>query len=116
MKKTPFSTSRSALLLAMLVLAFRTQDVLAQALPMTSGPSQSGLASARKGDETVQLEAFAITGSHIKRIDLEKVLPVTVLTRDLIDARNAPSPVELLTALPQVTTVPMNESSSGAAN
>src|SRR5688572_19048248 len=111
MKLSFSSTSRLALLLAMFGLAFRNQDVLAQASPAASGSLQSGSASVPKDHEAVQLEAFAVTGSNVKRIDVEKVLPVTVLSRDLIAARNAPTPVELLTALPQVTNVPMNESS-----
>ena len=69
-----------------------------------------------KAEEAIKLEAFTVTGSNIKRLEIEKVLPVTVFSRDLIEARNALTPVELLTALPQVTNVPMNESSSGGAN
>jgi outer membrane receptor protein involved in Fe transport len=69
-----------------------------------------------KQGEAVKLEAFTVTGSNIKRLDFEKVLPVTVFNKDLIDGRNALTPVELLTALPQVTNVPLNESTSGGAN
>ena len=48
-------------------------------------------------------------------IDSEKVLPVTVLDGNFIDSRNALTPVELLTALPQITNVPLNEAIGGAA-
>ncbi|MSU50532.1 MAG: hypothetical protein EXS37_15840 [Opitutus sp.] len=57
-----------------------------------------------------------MTGSNIKRLDIEQVLPVTVFSRDIMDARNAITPVEMLMALPQLTNVPLNESTSGGAN
>ncbi|MES2692529.1 MAG: TonB-dependent receptor plug domain-containing protein, partial [Verrucomicrobiota bacterium] len=66
--------------------------------------------------DTVKLEAFTVTGSNIKRLDIEKVLPVTVFSQDMIESRNALTPIELLTALPQITNVPLNESTSGGAN
>jgi outer membrane receptor protein involved in Fe transport len=61
------------------------------------------------------MEAFSVTGSNIKRLDVESALPVTVLTRETIEARNAITPVEMLTSLPQVTNVPLNESTQGSA-
>jgi iron complex outermembrane recepter protein len=69
-----------------------------------------------KSEEAVKLETFTVTGTNIKRMEMEKVLPVTIFSKDLIDARNAITPVEMLTALPQVTNVPLNESTSGGAN
>ena len=55
-------------------------------------------------------------GIRLKRLDFENVLPVTVFSKDLMESRNALTPVELLTALPQITNVPLNESTSGGAN
>jgi outer membrane receptor protein involved in Fe transport len=69
-----------------------------------------------KKEEVITLEGVSVTGSNFKRLDQEKVLPVTVLNKDLIDVRNAITPVELLTALPQVTNVPLNETTAGGAN
>lgn len=63
----------------------------------------------------VTMEAFSVTGSNIKRLDVESALPVTVVTRETIEARNAITPVEMLTSLPQVTNVPLNESTQGSA-
>jgi iron complex outermembrane recepter protein len=93
-------------------------------LSIAFGQSTAGTPARRAEDsvatvsspETIKLEAFRVTGSNIKRLEIEKVLPVTVLNRDMIEARNANTAVDLLTALPQVTNVPMNESSSGGAN
>ena len=87
--------------------------LLAQAAPAAS--TSSVLAAAKKED-SVKLEAFTVTGSNIKRLDFEQVLPVTVFNMDLIEARNAITPVEMLMALPQLTNVPLNESTSGGAN
>ncbi len=84
-------------------------SLLAQAAPAPSGP-------AVKTDDVVKLEAFSVTGTNIKRLDQEKVLPVTVFNLDQIEARNALTPVEMLTALPQVTNLPLNESQNGGAN
>lgn len=67
-------------------------------------------------DSTVKLEAFVVTGTNIKRLDQENVLPVTVIDKAAMEARDATTPVQLLTALPQITNVPLNESTSGGAN
>ena len=63
-------------------------------------------------DETVKLEAFTVTGSNIKRMDFEKVLPVTIMDLTSIDIRDASQPSDLLTALPQVTGLPGNETAT----
>lgn len=72
-------------------------------------------APAAKGESVIQLEAVSVTGSNFKRLDQEKVLPVTVFNKESLDLRNALTPVEVLTALPIVTNVPTNESTSGGA-
>ncbi|HEY0945837.1 MAG TPA: TonB-dependent receptor [Opitutaceae bacterium] len=68
-------------------------------------------------DEPIQtLEAFVTTGSHIKRLDQEKTLPVTVLNKEALAARDASTPVDLLTSLPQVVSVPLNEGATAATS
>ena len=62
--------------------------------------------------ETIRLETFSVTGSNLKRLDQEKVLPVTVLTSADLEVRDASQPSELLTALPQVTGLPGNETAT----
>ena len=65
-----------------------------------------------KSDEVVRLGAFTVTGSNLRRIDQENVLPVTLLSRDQIEARDAAEPADLLTALPAVTGLPLNETAT----
>ncbi len=67
--------------------------------------------NASTGD-TVQLEAFTVTGSNIKRIEVERVLPVTVFEAAAIEVRDGSQPADLITALPQVTGLPGNETAT----
>jgi outer membrane receptor protein involved in Fe transport len=98
--------------------------ILATALPVSSQlqaqqtqpASPAPAASGQESDEAVvKMEAVSVTGSNIKRMDQEKVLPVSVINADALNTRNALTPVELLTALPQVTNVPANEATTGGA-
>lgn len=109
--KTTSKTAKSVL--SILALLGALVPAHAQTAPTNSGPAT---AKDAEKDEAVKLEAFTVTGSNIKRMDFEKVLPVTVFNRESMDIRNALTPVELLTALPQVTNVPLNESTAGGAN
>jgi iron complex outermembrane recepter protein len=63
-------------------------------------------------DVAVQLEAFTVTGSNIKRLEVEQVLPVTVFTPEQMEVRDAAQPSDLITALPQVTGLPGNETAT----
>ncbi|MDP2138307.1 MAG: TonB-dependent receptor [Candidatus Didemnitutus sp.] len=63
-------------------------------------------------DEPVKLEAFAVTGSNIKRLAQEKSLPVTIIDGDMMEMRDAMQPADLLTALPQITGLPGNETAT----
>ena len=72
-------------------------------LPAQSVPAPAG------GGETIKLAEFTVTGSNIKRLDVEKVLPVTVFGQEAIEARNPTTPVEMLQSLPQVTGSGTNE-------
>ena len=86
-----------------LALALTAATALAQTAPAPAAPAS---------DETIKLEAFSVTGSNIKRLDFEKVLPVTVLGTSEIEIRDAAQPSDLLTALPQVTGLPGNETAT----
>ena len=66
----------------------------------------------RAADDTVKLEAFTVTGSNIKRIEVEKVLPVTVIDAAAIEVRDASQPSDLISAMPQVTGLPGNETAT----
>jgi outer membrane receptor protein involved in Fe transport len=72
-------------------------------------------AKSESGDDVLALEGIVVTGSNIKRLDMEKVVPVTVLDHAAMDARNAFTPVELLTSLPQLTSLPENETRTGSS-
>ncbi len=83
-------------------------------------PRATGAGSLRRHqpprpDEPVKLEAFNVTGSNIKRLDFEKVLPVTILDQAALDLRDASQAADLLIALPQVTGLPGNETAFAGA-
>lgn len=75
--------------------------VLAQNVP----PAQA--------DETVQLEAFTVTGSNIKGIDTEKTLPVTVVSFDDLTAAGYGTISEFVEALPFSTNLSINDAETG---
>jgi iron complex outermembrane recepter protein len=61
------------------------------------------------------LEEITVTGTSIKRGD-DAALPVTVVSQEAMDLRDATTPVELLTSLPAVVNVPINDSNQGGAS
>ena len=69
----------------------------------------------KKDQDVVALQALVVTGSNIRRLDMENVLPVTVINTEALETRNAFTPVDLLTSLPQVTNVPLNETQTGSS-
>jgi outer membrane receptor protein involved in Fe transport len=87
---------------------------LALLAPATFAQSAPAAANPNSGDEdsTVKLETFTVTGSNIRRTQSEKALPVSVASRDVIDARDATTPIEFLISLPQVVNVPLNETAT----
>ena len=72
--------------------------------------------SASKPDETVKLEAFAVTGSFLKRLEQEKALPVTIVTDEDIKTRGVTTPAELFASIPQAGRVPISESQASCAD
>lgn len=99
----PNRTTTLALLAALLLTPLAAQTVA----PAPVAPATD--------EKVVVLEAMSVTGSNIKRMDIEKVLPVTIISQDSMTARNALTPIDLITALPQLTSVPFNEASNGGA-
>ena len=77
--------------------------------------NQTDTSRTTSDDEVISLQRFVVTGSNILRLDMEKVAPVTVLNMDAMNARMAFTPVELLTALPQVINLPENETRLGSS-
>jgi iron complex outermembrane recepter protein len=66
-------------------------------------------------DEAVRVQQFVVTGSNIRRLDMEKIAPVTVIDQTAMEARNAVVPVDLLTSLPSVVNLPENETRLGSS-
>lgn len=89
-----------------------TLAALAFTLVGTAFAQTAPAPSAAKPEEAVKLEALTVTGSNIKRLETEKVLPISVLSSAEIDTRDASQPSDLLTALPQVTGLPGNETAT----
>ncbi|MSU25508.1 MAG: hypothetical protein EXS32_17005 [Opitutus sp.] len=76
----------------------------------TSLPAQSPPPTpTAKPAETVTLEVFTVTGSNIKRVDIEKTLPVTIITAEELEARDAVTPFDQLAGIPHITDFPENE-------
>jgi len=79
-----------------------------------TAPAPSAAAPGAPAEQIITMEAFSVTGSNIKRTDQEKVLPVTVMNFEAIQARDAATPADMLVALPQITNIPNNETSVNA--
>jgi outer membrane receptor protein involved in Fe transport len=61
-----------------------------------------------------ELSEVVVTGTSIKRADVA-ALPVTVMTADQMKLRDGNTPADMLTALPTVVNVPVNDSTQGGA-
>jgi iron complex outermembrane recepter protein len=62
-----------------------------------------------------EVETVIVTGSNIRRANLETTVPITVLDERAIELRGALLPSELLTSLPSVTNLPENETRLGSS-
>lgn len=62
----------------------------------------------------VVLDSFVVTGSAIWRTDTEKILPITRVSPNQIEARDAATSVDLIVTIPQVTNIPSTESTTGS--
>ncbi len=82
------------------------------ALPVIAFAQVAPTPPPAKEETPVQLEAFSVTGSSIKRLETEKVLPITIFDSSAMEVRDASQPSDLLTALPQVTGLPGNETAT----
>jgi iron complex outermembrane recepter protein len=72
-------------------------------------------ATAQQAQEPVRQETVIVTGSNIRRANLETVVPITVLDQSAIEVRGALLPVDLLTSLPSVVNLPENETRLGSS-
>jgi iron complex outermembrane recepter protein len=65
--------------------------------------------------EAREVETVIVTGSNIRRANLETTVPMTVIDERAIELRGALLPSELLTSLPSVTNLPENETRLGSS-
>jgi len=86
--------------------------LLALALLAPAAVCGQTIAASPGTDEVARLETFSVVGSHLRRTDQEKVLPVSVLGPDQMAARDASETADLLTMLPSVTGLPLNETAT----
>jgi len=96
--------TRGAALLAATVFALTLHAQQAATPPAPS--------AAKEPEQVIVLERYTVTGSNIKRLDEEKVLPVTVINREAMEVRDASQSSDLLSALPFVTGLPGNETAT----
>jgi iron complex outermembrane receptor protein len=90
-------------------------SAFAQSVPPAAASAASGAGAVKSNDEVIALQRFVVTGSNIERLDMEKVVPITVLDQDAMEARGAVLPVDLLTSLPSVVNLPENETRLGSS-
>ncbi len=90
--------------------AAQGQETAATTKPVNSlNTADSG--SPQDGSE---LQEVVVTGTSIKRAD-NAALPVTVVSPEQMALRDANTPADLLTSLPAITNVPVNDSNQGGA-
>lgn len=67
-------------------------------------------------EEPQKLEAFVVTGTNIRRVDEEKMLPVSTFDQEDLDVRSASTPAEFFEYLPQAGEMPINEEATLGAS
>ena len=72
--------------------------------------------AAPAADSAVKLEAFAVTGTFLKRLEQEKALPVTIVSEQDLKARGVSTPAELFASIPQAGRIPISESQASGAD
>ncbi|MES2693205.1 MAG: TonB-dependent receptor plug domain-containing protein, partial [Verrucomicrobiota bacterium] len=77
---------RCSIVVAGFLLAPLTPALRAQATPPPAAPA---------APKTVQMEAFTVTGSNIRRADIETALPVTIIDQEDMDLRGVTTPADL---------------------
>ncbi|MBI5770930.1 MAG: TonB-dependent receptor [Verrucomicrobia bacterium] len=72
-------------------------------------PAQTNPSPDPKAPTTVTLEAFTVTGTNIRRLDQEKSLPITIITAEELEARDAATPLGQMEGIAFITDIPENE-------
>jgi len=77
--------------------------------------AQAAPLHAQEAGELDEIQQVVVTGSNIRRTDMEKIAPITVIDTAAMETRNAVLPAELLTSLPSVVNLPQNETRLGSS-
>jgi len=83
------------------------------ASPSAAGPAAAADSSSADSSGG-ELSEVVVTGTSIKRADVA-ALPVTIMSTDQMKLRDGNTPADMLTALPTIVNVPVNDSTQGGA-
>ena len=78
-----------------------------------AGPTAAADSTSAEGSDS-ELSEVIVTGTSIKRADVA-ALPVTIMSTDQMKLRDGNTPADMLTALPTIVNVPINDSNQGGA-
>lgn len=110
MKQTLTTAANAALRLATASL-FGAGLLVAQ----TNVKPVAGTESTESSTKPVKLEKFEVTGSNIKRVDIEGPSPIKVISRQEIDSTGRTNLTDLLRDLPEAGAIGINEGGTTAA-
>jgi len=91
------------------------KSLIAMAVAAALANAQAAHAQENTAPVSPTLEEVTVTGTSIKRTD-DAALPVTIVSPEAMDLRDASTPVDLLTSLPAVVNVPINDSNQGGVS
>ena len=93
----------------------RLFNTVAAAAILSLGCVQFSAAQQVSEQPVPEVETIIVTGSNIRRANLETTIPITVLDERAIELRGALLPSDLLTSLPSVSNLPENETRLGSS-
>ncbi len=79
-----------------------------------AGVALSVFATGAAAQQTQKVEKIEVTGSNIKRVDMETVAPVEIITRDQIERSGQPTVAEVIRIIPSAMAGSFNESFSNS--
>ncbi|MFM7749139.1 MAG: TonB-dependent receptor domain-containing protein [Opitutaceae bacterium] len=79
------------------------------------GHAQTSSSSGANPNEPVKLEKFEVTGSNIKRVDVEGPSPIKIITRQDIEVSGRTNLTDMLRELPETGQIGINEGGTTAA-
>ena len=80
------------------------QDAGSQTEKTYTGAVVSSSLSSTNAEPTIQLEPFNVTGTNIRGVDEQKVLPVVAMNQSYLNALDASTPVDLVSSMPMMPT------------